>query len=261
MVSCKQCGAPIDSTASFCRSCGTAQPAADAGSSAPAQSVAATAYAPAPVVAKKKSKKALKIVGIVVAVFVALVVWGAIIDAGKNKGRVPNDPEKTASDQKASEQSQSQPTTEQLASAQKAGLSKDFASNAWLTHRYVVNTYTRVLGGFKDADITLPSDEAIRDSIKGARGSIRNKADQLAYDRMYALLWIDHTASGMTPSTDEQSLYMHYIRSGNGCFIGVMSSFEAGHEYAPGLMKDMHECMSIQAAFKAEFDKTHQDDF
>ena len=45
------------------------------------------AYPPAPAVAKKKSKKALKIVGIVVAVFVALVVWGAMIDSGKHAGK------------------------------------------------------------------------------------------------------------------------------------------------------------------------------
>jgi hypothetical protein len=268
MSLCPKCGGANDPTSGFCRACGTALPVASAGTSRGAvpPPPPAAANPPAPAVAKKKGNKAVKIVGILVAVFVGLVIFGAIIDSRKNSGKGPtNDPDKTASAQKAPEHSQSrpvgQPTAEQLAKAQQAGLSKDFATGTWLTHRYVTNTYGRVLAGLTDADITLPPDEAIRDSLKASRNSIRNAADQLAYDRMYALLWIDHTASGMTPDKDEQSLYMHYIRSGNGCFIGVMASFEAGHKYAPGLTKDIQDCLRKQAAFKADFDKTHPDDF
>ena len=90
MVPCKKCGAPNDPNASFCRGCGTAQPAGNAGPSpaaVPPPPASAVAYPPAPALTKKKSKKVLKIVGIVVAVFVALVVWGAIIDSGKNGGK------------------------------------------------------------------------------------------------------------------------------------------------------------------------------
>lgn len=86
MVSCKQCGAPTDSAASFCRSCGAALSAANAVSSVPSQPAAATAYAPAPALPKKKSRKALKIIGIVFAVFFGLIILSAIFGAGKKDG-------------------------------------------------------------------------------------------------------------------------------------------------------------------------------
>src|SRR4029077_15658970 len=100
MVPCKKCGAPNDPNASFCRGCGTAQPSASAGTApavVPPPPASAVAYPPAPPATKKKSKKALKIVGIVVAVFIALVIWGAIIDSGKNGGKGPATPESSES--------------------------------------------------------------------------------------------------------------------------------------------------------------------
>jgi hypothetical protein len=102
MIFCKQCGAPNDPSASFCPGCGTAQSAAAAVSVSVAVSShpAAAAYAPAPVPAKKKKGKALKIIGIAgavfVALFIALVVLGAVIDARKNGGRGPSAPSESS---------------------------------------------------------------------------------------------------------------------------------------------------------------------
>lgn len=88
MASCSKCGAPYGPTSQFCTGCGTTL-AQSAGSAAPASYAPAIATPPASMQIKKKKGKLLKIVGIVVAVFFALVIWGAISESGKNGGKSP----------------------------------------------------------------------------------------------------------------------------------------------------------------------------
>lgn len=79
MVPCKKCGAPNHPTSGFCRGCGTALPATNV-----EMSPGAVTSPPPPAAARKKGNLVLKIIGILVAIFVGLVVFGAIIDASKN---------------------------------------------------------------------------------------------------------------------------------------------------------------------------------
>jgi zinc ribbon protein len=103
MIFCQQCGAPNDPSASVCRNCGTARPAATTVAvpvAVPSQPAASAAYGTAPLPAKKKNGKALKIIGItgavLIALFIALVVLGAVIDARKNGGRGPSAPSESS---------------------------------------------------------------------------------------------------------------------------------------------------------------------
>src|ERR1700682_4864613 len=125
-----------------------------------------------------------------------------------------------------------QPTQEQLAKARRAGLSKEFAIDAWQTHIYTVNTYTRLAGLGTDGGLVLPSDEAIRDGLKATKQSVHTAADQLAFERMYALLWIDHTAPHFKMKGENNAYegrhdagYGRYVLAGEDCFSAVMSSF------------------------------------
>ncbi len=89
MAICSRCGATLNPNASFCGNCGTAQ-AANPGA-APAfvqpQAAAGVAFAPALLSPKRKRGKVLKVLGIIFGVFMALAVWGAMMDPGKNGGK------------------------------------------------------------------------------------------------------------------------------------------------------------------------------
>jgi hypothetical protein len=90
MATCSRCGATLNNpNASFCSNCGTAQISNPGAAPAfvPPPAAAGVAYAPALLPPKRKRGKVLKVLGIVFAVFMALVVWGAIIDSGKNGGK------------------------------------------------------------------------------------------------------------------------------------------------------------------------------
>jgi len=94
MAFCSKCGAPYGPTSQFCAGCGTtlAQSAGSASTAVPSPYSPAIATPPASMQTKKKKGKLLKIVGIVAAVFFALVIWGAVSESGKNggKGQVPS---------------------------------------------------------------------------------------------------------------------------------------------------------------------------
>jgi hypothetical protein len=74
MSFCTKCGGATDPNASFCRACGTAVPPPSAG---------VVSGAAAPAVAVKKSRKGLKIAGIVAAAFFGLLIIVAIVSPSK----------------------------------------------------------------------------------------------------------------------------------------------------------------------------------
>jgi zinc-ribbon domain len=91
MAICSRCGATLNPNASFCGNCGIAQAANPGATPAFVQPPAAAgvAYAPALSPPKRKRGRVLKVLGIIFGVFMALVVWGAMMDSGKNGGKGP----------------------------------------------------------------------------------------------------------------------------------------------------------------------------
>jgi len=79
MVTCKRCGVAINPNAQFCSSCGMAQPANAGAVSSSVSPSAGAAHAPAPSLTPKKGNKALKVIGIIVAIFVGLGIWGSFL--------------------------------------------------------------------------------------------------------------------------------------------------------------------------------------
>jgi hypothetical protein len=241
MAFCQKCGGANDPTSAFCGACGTALAAASAGITPGA--------AVAPAAAKKKGNKWLMIVGIIAAVFVGLPVVITLITAivlsfkspAKNENRPAAPP----------------PTAEELTNAQRAGLSKEFATAAWLTHRYVGNAFTHLVMSRIDEDIKqLPSDEAIRDGLKATKSSIRNAADRLAFDRMYALLWIVHTSPNWKPGEAWNPVYERHSLLGSDCLLAVLYSF--GQDV--GDPKDFKNCVAEQRKLRAAEGKGDWDD-
>jgi zinc ribbon protein len=157
-----------------------------------------------------------------------------------------------------------QPTQEELAKARRAGLSKEFAIDAWQTHIYTVNTYTRLAGLGTDGGLVIPSDEAIRDGLKATKKSVHTAADQMAFDRMYALLWIDHTAPHFKMKGENSAYegqhdagYGKYVLAGEDCFSAVMSSFgdPSFSDYPPDVQKGIRNCLKEQRNLKAAIDR------
>ncbi len=183
---------------------------------------------------------------IVAAVIVLPVVIAIIIVAAKSSEKTENKPVVPPAP----------PTAEQLTTAQHAGLSKEFATAAWVSHRYVMNTQTRLLTIGTDADITLPADEAIRDGLKATKSSIHNPADQLAFDRMYALLWAVHTSPSWKLGEVQSPGYQQHSAIGSYCFSAVRYSF--GED--PGGMKSGGDkCFARLQRLKAEEGKSDWD--
>jgi hypothetical protein len=242
---------------------------------------------PAPVMTQvppKKGNKALKIVGITVAVFVALffglAILGAILGGGKNgagNSRAANNNKDSAnangaattpSDQKASESGQNnepwaQPTAEKLAKAQGAGLSKEFATSVWRAQLLIANTYgSRMLGLNVREGMVLPSDEVMRDDLKASKSSIRNAADQRAYDQLHALLWLVHVGSTFKtndPRDYGYKIYHPFFDAAGDCASAMFTNF-SGNTETPGARK----CLSGQINLKNTLNKVkihNWDDF
>ncbi|MFL6311572.1 MAG: hypothetical protein ACJ71W_05660 [Terriglobales bacterium] len=155
-----------------------------------------------------------------------------------------------------------QPTQEELVKAQRAGLSKEFAVDAWVAHIHTVSTHTRLVG--IETDSALPSDEAIRDELKATKKSVQTPADQLAFERMYALLWIDHTAPHFKMKGENAAYegnrdagYGRYTSAGEDCFSAVMSSFgnPSFSEYPADVQKGIRNCLPGQRKLKAAIDR------
>jgi len=149
------------------------------------------------------------------------------------------------------------PTAEDLSKAQQAGLSKEFAAQAWLSHRYVANTQTRLLTIGTDADITLPADEVIRDGLKATKSSIHNPAEQLAFDRMYALLWAVHTSPSWKLGEPQNPVYQQHAAIGSYCFSAVLYSFGRDPE---GMKLGGNKCLTGQRKLQAEEGKSDWND-
>jgi hypothetical protein len=84
MVTCSRCGATLNNpNALFCSNCGaqTASSGATTPSFVPPPAAAGVAYAPAPSVPQKKGHPVLKVFGIITAVFVGFVIWGAVLQS------------------------------------------------------------------------------------------------------------------------------------------------------------------------------------
>jgi hypothetical protein len=240
MAFCPRCGGANDPTSVFCGACGTALAAASAGITLGA--------AVAPAAAKKKGNKWLMIVGIIAAVFVGLPVVITIITAIVLSFKSPAKNELMPAAPPA--------TAEELAKAQRAGLSKEFATAAWLTHRYVVNALTHLVMSRTDEDIKqLPSDEAIRDGLKATKSSIHNVADQRAFDRMYALLWIVHTSPNWKPGEAWNPVYEQHSNVGLKCGFAVSESFGD-----TGGSKDTKDCLAEQRKLRAAEGRSDWDD-
>ena len=294
MPACTQCGAPYDPSSSFCRGCGSALPvppppavsASPAVSALPPPPAAVAANPPSPVVTqapRSTGRKVLKIVGITVAVFFALfiglAILGAILGGGKNgagnnragnsnKDNSANGAATTPSDQKASKPGQNnepwaQPTAEQLAKVQGSDLSKEFATSAWRVQSLIANAYgSRMLGLNVREGMVLPSDEVMRDDLKASKSSIRNAADQRAYDQLHALLWLLHVGPNFKtndPRDYRYTIYRPFFDAAGDCASAMFTNF-SGNTVTPGVGR----CLSEQVKLKNTLDKVkvhNWDDF
>jgi len=251
----------------------------------PPPPAAVAANPPSPVATqapRSTGRKVLKIVGITVAVFFALfiglAILGAILGGGKNgagnnragnsnKDNSANGAATTPSDQKASEPGQNnepwaQPTAEKLAKAQGSGLSKEFATRVWRAHVLIGNDYTRMTDLGVQEGLVLPSDEAIRDELKASKSSIRNAADQRAYDQLHALLWLIHVGSNFKtndPRDYRYTMYRPFFEAGGDCASAMFRNFY-GNKETEGAVK----CLSGQIKLKNILNKVkihNWDDF
>jgi len=144
------------------------------------------------------------------------------------------------------------PTPVELKKAQNAGLSKDFANNAWIAHRYAMNTFGRLTGVGTDEGITLPSDDAIKDSILKLKSSTSTDADKIALQRMSALMWATHTATQLQTKGAEDPTYKLVYRVADDCFSATNTSFEGGTGGAAA--NGVRRCINEKSQAKAELD-------
>lgn len=229
MAFCVKCGADNDpNTTKLCRSCGTPLPVANPG--------VVTARPPAAAVPPKKRHPVLTVVLIIFVGMVALAYFT----------RSPRPEEtKTASAPLI-------PTPVELKKARDAGLSKEFANEAWISHRYAMNTYSRLTGLGTDEGITLPSDEAIRDSILKLKDVAHTDADKVAFQRLSALMWATHMATQLKGKGTEDPTYKLAYRVADDCFSATNTSFEGGTGGA--VANAVRRCTSEKSQAKAELD-------
>jgi hypothetical protein len=144
------------------------------------------------------------------------------------------------------------PTPAELRKAQAAGLSKEFANEAWISHRYALNTFSRLTGLGTDEGITLPPDEEIRNSILKLKDAIHTDADKVAFQRMSALTWATHAATQLKTKGTEDPTYKLVYRVADDCFSATDTSFEGGTGGASA--NGIRTCIGEKSQVKAELD-------
>jgi hypothetical protein len=234
MVFCVKCGADNDpGTTKFCRACGT--PLAGA---SPAMAVA-----PPPPPAQlpvKNKKKGHPVLWVVLLLFVGLVVIASLSRSGKEAKEKPvTDP--------------LFPSLHELQEAQKAGLSKEFATQGWILHRYAMNKFTPLAGFGTDEGLTIPSDEDLRSSLAKLKTVQNTEADKVAFQRMTALLWATHSANQLKSRGAEDSTYKLVYHVADDCFSAVDNSFRGGS--GGQAANAIHRCLNEKSQVKADLDK------
>lgn len=239
MSFCTKCGGANDPSAGFCRTCGAALPVAAAGTTPGA------AVAPAPAV--KKSRTGLKVVLILLALFIGLPIVASIIIAIVYSGK--------STDTKLVGPS---PTVQELTGAQQAGLSKEFATESWLLHRYLMNMETRSVGVGTDEGLEMPSDEALRVALASVKKNIHSKADDVAFQRMSALLWAEHLGTQVRAGKDylpalKDPRYKRVAGVAEDCFAAVNQSFKGDTGFA--VAQAIKQCLAEKKLLKDDMDK------
>lgn len=145
------------------------------------------------------------------------------------------------------------PSLKELQDAQKAGLSKDFATQGWILHRYAMNKYPPLLGMGTDEGLTIPSDEDLRASLSKLKSLQQSEADKVAFQRMTALLWATHTANQLRSRGDNDPAYKQVFNVASDCFAAVNNSFEGGTGLAAA--PAIHRCLNVASKARADMEK------
>lgn len=230
MVFCVKCGTDNDpQTTRFCRSCGTPLPA-------PAQAMAPPPLPPsAPV--KKKSHVFLWVLLII---FAGLVVLASLSRSSKQSEAKPVSAPLL-------------PTPRELQAAQSAGLSKEFATQGWILHRYSMNKFMPLAGFDTDEGLTMPTDDDLRNSLGKLKDVRHTDADKVAWQRMAALSWATHTASQLRSRGNDDPTYKQVYHLADDCFSAVNNSFTGGS--GGQAANAIHRCLNEKPQVKAVVDK------
>ncbi len=234
MVFCVKCGTDNDSQATrFCRNCGAPLPSAN-----PAVS-SAQPSAPPPLVQAKK-KKSHPLLWILLIVFAGLVLLASLKRSSKQSEAKPVSAPLL-------------PTPRELQDAQKAGLSKEFATQAWILHRYSMNKFMPLAGLDTDEGLIMPTDDDLRDSLAKLKDVRQSEADKLAWQRMAALSWATHTASQLRSRGNDDPTYKQVYHLADDCFSAVNNSFTGGS--GGQAANAIHRCLNEKPQVKAAVDK------
>jgi len=145
------------------------------------------------------------------------------------------------------------PSLKELQDAQKAGLSKDFATQGWILHRYAMNKFPPLLGMGTDEGLTIPSDEDLRTSLTKLKSVQQSEADKIAFQRMTALLWATHIANQLRSRGDKDPVYKQVFNVASDCFAAVNNSFEGGTGLAAA--PAIHRCLNEAPMVRADMEK------
>ncbi|SRR6266571_2098097 len=231
---CVKCGVNNDlNTAKFCRGCGAPLPSVNpAVSSVPPST-------PPPFVQSKKKKSHVWL-WLLLIVFAGLVLLASL-------NRSSNQPEaKPVS-------APLLPTPRELHDAQRAGLSKEFATQAWIIHRYSMNKFTPLAGLDTDEGLIMPTDDDLRNSLAELKDVRHTDADKVAWQRMAALSWATHTASQLRSRGNDDPTYKQVYHLADDCFVAVNNSFTGGS--GGQAANAIHRCLNEKPQVKAAVDK------
>ncbi len=222
MAFCSKCGSQV--SGAFCASCGTPVSAA------------------APVPGAPPAKKSRTVLWVLLAVFGGLFI-AASLSRPKPQAEVP-----------AAAPAPLLPTPPELHEAENAGLSRDFATQGWILHRYAVNKFLPLAKvGKYDEGLTIPSDEDLRNSFIKLKPVAHTEADHLAFRRMNALLWATHTATELQSRGEDDPIYKELFSTANHCFMAVSVSFRGGTGGAAA--NGVRSCLTDQSKAKADLDR------
>ncbi|MGC2695031.1 MAG: hypothetical protein WA738_04495 [Candidatus Angelobacter sp.] len=185
-------------------------------------------------------KKSHPVLWVLLIIFVGLVILASL-----NRSSKPED--------KSVSSAPLLPTPFELQNAEKAGLSKEFASQGWILHRYSMNKFMPLAGYDPDEGLKLPPDDDLRASLTKLKDVQHTEADKVAFQRMAALVWATHTASQLRSRGSEDLAYKQAYHMADDCFIAVDTSFRGGTGGAAA--NAVHRCLIEQPKVKADLNK------
>ena len=151
------------------------------------------------------------------------------------------------------------PQAEDIAKAQGSGMSMNFIVEAWPAYKLTGNNYMRMNDLPMEKGIVFPPDDEMRRVLLKSRKAIHTPTDQLTYDRLHALLWLNHVAPRYGGAPGFASLGDIH----NHCFIAVVHSF-ANDKQPADVARNTNACPAEQKRILAQVEKagdTQFDDF